>query len=90
MLCSLIHTHLQRTQSIVVDHVGVTPQLQQLTYNRRVSTFGRVHKRRESLLVSFIDSALWKSVGPSHAVDDDAHVTCEGSEMQVGVPGEAS
>ena len=39
------------------------------------------------MFISFVDSALWKAVAAPHAVDDDAHVTGKGSEVQVGVPG---
>jgi hypothetical protein len=80
--------HLQRGHSIVVDYVGVTAQLQQLTYHSRVTTFRRVHEGRKPQLVSFINSALRKAIGTPHAVDYDAHVTCEGSKVQVGVPDE--
>ena len=86
VLCSLIHTHLQRTQSIVVDHVGVTPQFQQLADNRRISAFGRVHERRKTLLIRFIDPALRKSVAAAHAVYDNAHVARKGSEVEIRVP----
>ena len=71
--------HLQRGHSIVVDHVGVTTQLQQLACNSIISAFGRVHERRETLLISFIDPTLGKSVAAPHAVYDNAHITCKGS-----------
>ena len=83
-------THLQRGHSIGVDYASVTAELKQLAYYSRVAAFGRVHERSETQLVSFVDSALRKAVGTPHAVNYDAHVSCEGSEMQVGVPGEAS
>jgi hypothetical protein len=79
-------THLHGRHSFVVHYANVTAQLQQLAYNSSISTFGRVHESREALLISFINATFWKAVAPSDAVDDDAHVACEGSEMQVGVP----
>lgn len=79
-------THLHRRHSLVIDYADVTPQLQQLAYNSRVPAFGRVHESRESLLISFINATFRKAVASSNAVNDDAHIACEGSEMQVGVP----